>query len=80
MKFVKSNYRGRWVGVVLESNNNRKPDGISMVLLLKDQNGMWFKDRIIKIMSNYWLREVPSFDITNINQDWFKNLPKMPLY
>ena len=80
MKFVKSNYRGRWVGVVLESNNNRKPDGISMVLLLKDQNGMWFKDRIIKIISNYWLHEVPSFDITNINPDWFKNLPKLPLY
>lgn len=80
MKFVKSNYRGRWVGVVLESNNNRKPDGISMVLLLKDQNDMWFKHRMIKIMSNYWLREVPSFDITNVNPDWFKNLPKMPLY
>lgn len=80
MKFVKSNYRGRWVGVVLESNNNRKPDGISMVLLLKDQNDMWFKHRMIKIMSNYWLREVPSFDITNINPDWFKNLPKLPLY
>lgn len=80
MKFVKSNYRGMWVGVVLESHNNRKPDGISMVLLIKDQNGMWFKNRMIKIMSNYWLREVPSFDITNINPDWFKNLPKLPLY
>lgn len=79
MKFVKSHYRGRWSGVVLD-HLNRNKFGLSLVLLLKDQNGQPYTRRIIKVISDGWLTETTPIDISNINPDWFKNLPKLPEY
>lgn len=74
MKFVKSHYRGRWYGIVLDHVNVRK-NGISLVLLIKDQNNQPFNRRYLKVLGDGWLEEVPPFDTSDINPDWFENLP-----
>lgn len=75
MKFVMSRYNGKfWSGVVLDHINWKK-SGLSLVLLLKDRNHQPFNRRYLKVLGDGWLEEIDAFDISNVNPDWFKNLP-----
>jgi len=76
MKFVRSRYNGKfWYGVVIDHINWKK-SGLSLVLLLKDRNKQPFNRRYLKVLGDDWLEETDTFDISNVNPDWFKNLPE----
>lgn len=72
MKFVKniSAFTSNWCGLVLHTHKD-----YNLILVLKDKNGNTPRKRITKIAHTLLLEEIPSFDISHINKDWFKEIP-----
>jgi hypothetical protein len=72
MKFVKSKFRSPWKGVVIDIVKRRnKLNPLYICLIVKDRNGNIPRKRILKTLDSDWLIEISSFDITNINNEWF---------
>jgi len=74
-KFVKSKYSSGWSGVVIDKKNRTGINPLYLIIVLKDKNGNTPRKRIIKILDSAWTIEIAKFDISNINQDWLKDLP-----
>lgn len=74
-KFVKSKYASAWSGVVVDKKHRTGYNDLYMILVLKDKNGNIPRKRIIKTLDSAWTIEIDKFDISNINEDWFKGLP-----
>jgi hypothetical protein len=74
-KFVKSKYSSAWSGVVIDKKNRTGMNPLYLILVLKDKNGNTPRKRIIKTLDSAWTIEIDKFDISYINQDWFKGLP-----
>jgi hypothetical protein len=76
-KFVKSKYKSRWKGVIIDKQHRTGFDDLYLVLVLKDKNGNVPRKRTIKRIADNWTEEINKFDISNINKDWFKRLPEL---
>jgi len=74
-KFVKSKYSSHWSGVVIDKKKRTGINPLYLILVLKDKNGNIPRKRIIKTLDSSWTIEIDKFDISNINQDWLKELP-----
>jgi hypothetical protein len=70
--FVKSKYKSPWVGVIIDKKHRTGMNDLYLILVLKDRNGNIPRKRMLKTLDSFWITEVDSFDISNINKDWFK--------
>lgn len=73
-KFVISHYDSPWIGIVLDYKKRTNNKSFLLVLVLKDKNCNLPRKRILKILDESWTREIPPFDISHVNKDWFTNL------
>ena len=78
MRFVQSNYRAKWKGIVLStypirSSFPRAYNGVGyVVLVLVSANGQRMRKRLIRKLNKDWLTEIKPFDIEWVNKDWLK--------
>ena len=77
MEFVRSKYSSPWKGVVVDKVKRKGINTLLLVLVLKDGSGNALRKRILKTLDESWTRKVKAFDISHINQDWFKNIQNL---
>jgi len=74
-KFVKSRFRARWSGVVIDTKNRNKQNPLYLILVIKNSIGNIPRKRILKILDSSWTIEIDKINIDDINKDWFRRLP-----
>ena len=69
--FVKSAYRSRWTGVVIDYSYYRNGKYPAYdILIVKDSGGQTPRKRIINRLGEGWLTIEKPFDISHINKEW----------
>ena len=76
-KFVKSRYSAIWKGVVLDKKKRTGINPLYLILVLRDSGGNIPRKRILKRLDSGWTTEINKIDTSNINKDWFINLPTL---
>jgi len=69
--FVKSHFRSRWVGVILDGNLQHPYSTSVLCLIIIDGAGNKPRKRILKRLSPFWLTKVKPVNIKSYNTDWF---------
>jgi len=71
-KFVRSKYRSKWYGVVIDILKRKTAKDLYLILVLKDKNGDRIKGQLFKILDEAWTEDIEPFDITGYNKMWFE--------
>lgn len=74
-KFVKSRYRARWSGVVVDFKRRTGMSSLYLIIVLRDSRGNIPRKRIIKVLDELWTIEIGKMDLTNVNEEWFDRIP-----
>ena len=74
-KFIRSRFRARWCGVVIDKRNRTKQNPLYLILILKDSCGNTPRKRMVKTLDSSWTIEIDKIELGDINTDWFSRLP-----
>lgn len=71
LRFIKSNYHRRWVGIVLHSQKREGITPLLRVLVIRTATGHIPRKRMLKTLDEGWVEDVPAVSLDGINRDWF---------
>ena len=77
--YVKSNFRAKWKGVILDIKKGTKSKGrfakksadIASCLVVRHADGRTPEDRVVMEISTHWLAPIEKFE-TNLPEGWFR--------
>jgi hypothetical protein len=69
-KFVRSHYRARWIGIVLDRRHRTGNSDLYTVLIVEDSSGNPPIRKMIKTIDSAWTISITPFNISHINKDW----------
>ena len=77
MKFIKSHYKSRWIGIVLDTKSRGNANNLLLILIVRNSLGNIPRKRILIVLDESWVTKIKEIDISNINPDWFINIPNI---